>query len=153
MRRSSREMDNCGRVDATRPSHVSITSFTVALLMTLVLCIMRPAPIRTPFTLLHRRWKLNAFPLSPFSITIFRGLTSSTFLRSPTPPSPRQNLRATIRENIYTLPNILTVSRILSCPVLGWSIIDGNFKIATSLLVYAGITDWVSIFLVSVNRQ
>lgn len=51
--------------------------------------------------------------------------------------------KTTIRENIYTLPNILTVSRILSCPVLGWSILEGNFHLATSLLVYAGLTDLV----------
>ncbi|KAF8967749.1 CDP-alcohol phosphatidyltransferase-domain-containing protein [Flammula alnicola] len=47
----------------------------------------------------------------------------------------------TIRENIYTLPNLLTVSRILACPVLGWSILDGNYHLATGLLVYAGLTD------------
>ncbi|KAK0501583.1 CDP-alcohol phosphatidyltransferase-domain-containing protein, partial [Armillaria luteobubalina] len=47
----------------------------------------------------------------------------------------------TIRENIYTIPNALTVSRILACPVLGWSILNSNFKLATGLLVYAGLTD------------
>ncbi|KAF8238117.1 hypothetical protein L208DRAFT_1421340 [Tricholoma matsutake] len=55
--------------------------------------------------------------------------------------------KTTIRENIYTLPNILTVSRILSCPVLGWSILEGNFHLATSLLVYAGLTDLADGFL------
>ncbi|KAF9515241.1 hypothetical protein BS47DRAFT_1372070 [Hydnum rufescens UP504] len=50
-------------------------------------------------------------------------------------------------ENIYTLPNALTVSRILACPVLGWSIIEGNFVLATSLLAYAGISDWVDGFI------
>ncbi|KAG5725047.1 hypothetical protein E4T56_gene12403 [Termitomyces sp. T112] len=49
--------------------------------------------------------------------------------------------KVTVRENIYTLPNALTVSRILACPVLGWSILDGNFHLATALLVYAGLTD------------
>jgi hypothetical protein len=49
-----------------------------------------------------------------------------------------------IHENIYTLPNLLTVSRILACPVLGWSIVEGNIELATGLLAYAGATDLVS---------
>jgi hypothetical protein len=51
--------------------------------------------------------------------------------------------RKTFRENVYTIPNLLTVSRIAACPVLGWSILDGNFNLATSLLLYAGLTDLV----------
>lgn len=47
------------------------------------------------------------------------------------------------RENIYTIPNILTTSRIISCPLLAWSILDGNYYLATGLLVYAGLTDLV----------
>lgn len=52
-----------------------------------------------------------------------------------------------LRENIYTLPNLLTVSRIIACPVLGWSIVRGKFDLATGLLLYAGITDWVDGYL------
>lgn len=48
------------------------------------------------------------------------------------------------RENIYTIPNALTLSRILVCPVLGWSILDGNFQLASGILVYAGVSDWVN---------
>ncbi|PBK99752.1 hypothetical protein ARMGADRAFT_920016 [Armillaria gallica] len=59
--------------------------------------------------------------------------------RPPTPKGP--TIRETIRENIYTIPNALTVSRILACPVLSWSILNSNFKLATGLLVYAGLTD------------
>jgi hypothetical protein len=51
--------------------------------------------------------------------------------------------KPTVRENIYTFPNLLTVSRILACPVLGWSILESNFYLATSLLLYAGFTDLV----------
>jgi hypothetical protein len=53
--------------------------------------------------------------------------------------------KPTLRENIYTLPNALTVSRILACPVLGWSILEGDFALATSILAYAGISDWVGV--------
>ncbi|KAF9240598.1 CDP-alcohol phosphatidyltransferase-domain-containing protein, partial [Melanogaster broomeanus] len=55
--------------------------------------------------------------------------------------------KPTIRENIYTIPNLLTVSRILACPILGWSILEGDFYLATGLLVYAGLSDSVDGFL------
>ncbi|KDN47665.1 hypothetical protein RSAG8_03455, partial [Rhizoctonia solani AG-8 WAC10335] len=47
-----------------------------------------------------------------------------------------------VHENIYTIPNALTVSRVLACPVLGWAILDGRYGLATGLLFYAGVTDW-----------
>jgi len=55
---------------------------------------------------------------------------------------PRQ--KPALRENIYTFPNLLTASRIAACPALGWAILSDNYAAATGLLVYAGITDWVS---------
>ncbi|KAG8762041.1 hypothetical protein FRC11_011530 [Ceratobasidium sp. 423] len=51
--------------------------------------------------------------------------------------------KPTVHENIYTIPNALTVSRILACPILGWAILEGRYGLATGLLFYAGITDWV----------
>ncbi|KAH9852626.1 CDP-alcohol phosphatidyltransferase-domain-containing protein [Lenzites betulinus] len=54
---------------------------------------------------------------------------------------------AVIKENIYTLPNLLTLSRIAACPVLGWAIVHDEFYLATGLLVYAGLTDWVDGYL------
>lgn len=58
---------------------------------------------------------------------------------------PREHNK-TEKENIYTIPNVLTLSRILSCPILGWSIVDGNYYIASGLLVYAGLTDMARSF-------
>lgn len=46
-------------------------------------------------------------------------------------------------ENIYTLPNILTFSRLLSAPVVGYLIIHEQHLPALALFVYAGITDLV----------
>ena len=46
-------------------------------------------------------------------------------------------------ENIYTLPNILTFSRLLSAPVIGYLIIHEQHLPALALFVYAGITDLV----------
>ncbi|KAF8586443.1 hypothetical protein K439DRAFT_1387162 [Ramaria rubella] len=81
--------------------------------------------------------------------TLHLGVTSRPFTSSPTHLLSHGDSKPklVIRENIYTLPNLLTVSRILACPVLGWSIVEGNFGIATSLLVYAGVTDWVDGFI------
>lgn len=53
--------------------------------------------------------------------------------------------KPSLRENIYTFPNLLTVSRIAACPALGWSILSDNYSAATCLLLYAGITDWVGV--------
>jgi hypothetical protein len=55
-----------------------------------------------------------------------------------------QNQKPALRENIYTFPNLLTVSRIVACPALGWAILSDNYTAATGLLLYAGVTDWVS---------
>jgi len=46
-------------------------------------------------------------------------------------------------ENIYTIPNAITASRILACPFLGWSVLSGEFAVATGILVYAGVSDWI----------
>jgi len=60
-----------------------------------------------------------------------------------TEPSVSGKLQAAKKEKIWTIPNALTVSRILSCPVLGYAILHDNFYVATGLLVYAGLTDVV----------
>jgi len=60
---------------------------------------------------------------------------------------PKSNSNNTIKENIYTIPNALTLSRIAACPFLGWCILDGKFATATGLLVYAGVTDWADGYL------
>jgi cardiolipin synthase len=39
------------------------------------------------------------------------------------------------------------VSRILACPILGWSILNNDFYLATGLLVYAGASDLVDGYL------
>ncbi|KAJ2986834.1 hypothetical protein NUW54_g9611 [Trametes sanguinea] len=61
-------------------------------------------------------------------------------------PTPAEKA-STIRENIYTIPNLLTLSRIAACPVLGWSIVNNDFYFATGILLYAGLTDLVDGFL------
>ncbi|KAG8913321.1 hypothetical protein FRC00_002616 [Tulasnella sp. 408] len=73
-----------------------------------------------------------------FSTSLFRRDPDAT---SPTPDPEKKPITKTLRENIYTIPNFLTLTRIAACPVLGWSIVTGNFELATGLVVYAGFTD------------
>jgi hypothetical protein len=48
------------------------------------------------------------------------------------------------RENIYTIPNLLTTARIALCPIIGVSILDGNYPQAVAFVALAGCTDFVS---------
>lgn len=113
---------------------------------------------RTPFVLLSRNSLSNRLLCKPCSLPIFHKAPTQKLLFRPYsqfPPTPAQPQKPkddatpakTTRENIYTIPNLLTISRILACPVLGWSIVEGNFVLASSLLLYAGLTDFVRMFL------
>lgn len=46
-------------------------------------------------------------------------------------------------ENIYTVPNLLTASRLVAAPVIGYFIINDQYALATLLFAYAGVTDWL----------
>ncbi|KAK3302076.1 uncharacterized protein B0T15DRAFT_496550 [Chaetomium strumarium] len=49
--------------------------------------------------------------------------------------------KATLRENIYTLPNLLTASRLVAAPFIGYCILHDYHAMAFGLFAYAGITD------------
>lgn len=94
----------------------------------------------TPLISLH----LVSKPPLPRYFSVVPPQRSSQTPDKPTEKENKPKLGVTsLRENIYTLPNVLTVSRILACPVLGWAIVQDDFVMATSLLVYAGLTDLV----------
>jgi CDP-alcohol phosphatidyltransferase len=57
----------------------------------------------------------------------------------PPPPSPPQEKH----ENIYTIPNILTFTRLAATPVIAYLILHHQPYLATGLLLYAGLTDLV----------
>ncbi|XP_046579899.1 LOW QUALITY PROTEIN: cardiolipin synthase (CMP-forming)-like [Haliotis rubra] len=44
-------------------------------------------------------------------------------------------------ENIYTIPNLLTVGRMLSAPFLGYMVMSENFQWALGLFAFAGVSD------------
>lgn len=59
-------------------------------------------------------------------------------------PRPQaSDLKIAFEENPYTLPNALTLSRMLACPVLAYAIVHDQSFLAGGLLVYAGVTDFV----------
>ncbi|MCJ1256862.1 hypothetical protein MMC24_004687 [Lignoscripta atroalba] len=52
-------------------------------------------------------------------------------------------LSLTPHENIYTIPNILTFTRLLSAPLVGYLVLHDYHAWAVGLFAYAGITDLV----------
>lgn len=88
----------------------------------------RPPLIPNPIPLASKRFP-RAIP--ELSITSFRRQYSTSASK------PERH------ENIYTIPNILTFSRLLSTPVIAYLILDEKPYLATSLLLYAGLTDLI----------
>lgn len=72
-----------------------------------------------------------------------RALSSRT--KSPDPKKPLLNAlkQLTPHENIYTIPNILTFSRLIAAPVVGYLVLHDHHAWAVGLFAYAGITDLV----------
>ncbi|OAG39604.1 hypothetical protein AYO21_06248 [Fonsecaea monophora] len=66
--------------------------------------------------------------------------TTPTIL--PPPHLPR-SLTTQMHENIYTLPNALTFSRLLAAPLVGYFVLQHEALMALGLFAYAGITDLV----------
>ncbi|KAI0301556.1 CDP-alcohol phosphatidyltransferase-domain-containing protein [Multifurca ochricompacta] len=104
-----------------------------------------------------RKQASRIIPLRPHSSFVLHSSSRSIALslnsirRFQHNQSPRRN--PILRENVYTFPNLLTVSRIAACPALGWAILSDNYAVATGLLLYAGITDWLDGFLARKYRM
>ena len=98
---------------------------------------------RTTCRLYTRRPLLALASFSSLRSTTTYLLRVQRVQRSYATQEPPTTPGKTRRENIYTLPNFLTVTRIAACPVLGWSVVNGDFITATGLLAYSAITDWV----------
>lgn len=48
------------------------------------------------------------------------------------------------KENIFTIPNALCLSRIALSPLLGYFVVNGNYVYGLSIFAYAAVTDLVS---------
>ena len=46
-------------------------------------------------------------------------------------------------ENVLTVPNVLTISRVVMCPILGYLVVQNDYSTAFALFTVAGITDLV----------
>lgn len=93
---------------------------------------------------------LSSQPHTPFSLsplTITAAIRSLTIPQSPLskPSKLTKTLKSKLpvlrHENIYTLPNLLTFSRLLATPFLGYLIIHNHHLYAFALFAYAGISD------------
>lgn len=54
---------------------------------------------------------------------------------------------AEFTRDLYTIPNILTMSRILSTPVIGWFIVKGYTDYALGVFTVSCLTDWIDGYL------
>ena len=49
-----------------------------------------------------------------------------------------------VQENIATVPNVLSLGRIVLSPLIGYLVLVQNFKLAFGLFAVAGLSDVVS---------
>ncbi|XP_049656768.1 cardiolipin synthase (CMP-forming) [Accipiter gentilis] len=67
------------------------------------------------------------------------------------PESPRERRvagrYADLYENPWTIPNILSMARMGLAPVLGYLIVEENFRVALGVFVLAGVTDLLDGFI------
>ncbi|ODQ66513.1 CDP-diacylglycerol--glycerol-3-phosphate 3-phosphatidyltransferase, partial [Nadsonia fulvescens var. elongata DSM 6958] len=54
---------------------------------------------------------------------------------------------SSIRENIWTVPNILTFTRLISAPIIGYLVVNERPVLALSLFTYSCVTDYVDGFI------
>lgn len=104
-------------------------------------------------------------PRRPQSLSLhaIRAFSATSLLRSapaPVPPTPTPSTSPPpptenkdnekdpeLHESPYTLPNALTLARIVACPFLGYAIVKGDFATATGILAVSGFTDWLDGYL------
>ncbi|KAK0753426.1 CDP-alcohol phosphatidyltransferase-domain-containing protein [Schizothecium vesticola] len=71
--------------------------------------------------------------------------TSTTGMKSTMSPLDLRAISSSTplrrRENIYTLPNLLTASRLVAAPFIGYAILHDQHALALGLFAYAGLTD------------
>jgi len=94
------------------------------------------------FTRLHPPFppKPQVLPLQTNLVHPRPSLLSKLALFRPfSTPAPKKEKH----ENIYTIPNILTFSRLVSTPIIAYLILTDKPYLATGLLLYAGLTDLV----------
>ncbi|KAJ5826157.1 hypothetical protein N7474_003295 [Penicillium riverlandense] len=92
-------------------------------------------PVRISLLTQHKRWTASKPPGDQ------KGNSPETTPKKPR-ILPKLSLPKT-HENIYTVPNILTFSRLLAAPLVGYLLVHNYHAAALSLFAYAGVTDLV----------
>ncbi|KAK9460177.1 CDP-diacylglycerol-glycerol-3-phosphate 3-phosphatidyltransferase [Lipomyces oligophaga] len=59
---------------------------------------------------------------------------------------PRK-MKPVFHENVYTVPNLLTMSRLVATPFIGYLIVTGQESLAVMVFSYACVTDWLDGFI------
>jgi cardiolipin synthase len=80
------------------------------------------------------RWRSSSSPPQP----------SSDKSQPPSKVSPLKKVTSALttpHENIYTIPNFLTLTRLIAAPFIGYCIVNNHHTLALSLFTYAGISD------------
>ncbi|KAJ6134182.1 hypothetical protein N7523_000504 [Penicillium sp. IBT 18751x] len=90
-------------------------------------------------SLLIKRWSTSKGPEDPKESQDSGSKTLSSATKRILSKIPLQSSH----ENIYTVPNILTFSRLVAAPVVGYLLVHNYHAAALSLFAYAGITDLV----------
>ena len=99
---------------------------------------LRPVSVEIHNTLLKRSI-LTTFPLCNESRVFYRFKAAKKMLLA----FKRNRELEIYKGRIFTVPNILTVSRLVVAPVFPWLLFNGHNKCAFGLLAYCGLTDIV----------
>ncbi|KAM6164871.1 cardiolipin synthase (CMP-forming) [Rhynchocyon petersi] len=106
--------------------------------------LLPPAPCCLRFVA-ERRW------LRPAALGLWRPRTRPRSQRSDAgqgaPESAAGGSAARLYENPWTIPNMLSMTRIGLAPVLGYLIIEEDFNIALGVFALAGLTDLLDGFI------
>lgn len=82
---------------------------------------------------------------SPAQLLSYRFLSTTHCLRT-TPPSKKtitKNNESQISSDVFTIPNVITMSRIATTPLVGYFILSNNLIPAMGLFAYSCITDFL----------
>ncbi|KAJ5734745.1 cardiolipin synthase (CMP-forming) [Penicillium manginii] len=85
----------------------------------------------------NKRWNASQPPKDEKETGSEKPLSTTKRILSKIPLATKSH------ENIYTIPNILTFSRLVAAPVVGYLLVHDYHAAALSLFAYAGITDLV----------
>ncbi|GAA5799858.1 hypothetical protein HPULCUR_005277 [Helicostylum pulchrum] len=68
------------------------------------------------------------------------------FVATPQIPGKKEK-KQILHENIYTIPNMLTMGRLIAAPYVGYLIVNHDYQLALGVFVLAGLTDMLDGFI------